>query len=210
MVKYPEYAKELKDLLKRDQQAWRTFWKDNNKVQDQPLFKTKFERVRKGQKKRSVRMLEILKDINEPFMSNIGADAAQAISVIAVHDSISIIRQVLAAFMKCYERDQANTYIQAIPSLTDRLLLLERKPQRYGTMWESEPSPSNECFLPTVEDFKNVNKRRKEFGIEPLRWPKSLAMPESEQPWLQRPLSELVMRDITDEEFEKNYVNYIE
>jgi hypothetical protein len=60
---------------------------------------------------------------------------------------------------------------------------------------------NNEPFLPTVQDFEGVNERRAEYDIEPLRWPKSLAIPVSKQPWLKRPLSKLVMRDPTIEEY---------
>jgi len=48
-----------------------------------------------------------------------------------------------------------------------------------------------------------MTDRRAEYGIEPLRWPKSLAFPESEQPWLQKPLSDLIMRDVTEAEYVK-------
>jgi len=48
-----------------------------------------------------------------------------------------------------------------------------------------------------VANFEDIEERRREYGIEPFRWPKSLAMPKEEQPWLKRPLSELVMREPT-------------
>lgn len=47
------------------------------------------------------------------------------------------------------------------------------------------------------------------YGVEPLRWPKSLAIPEGKQPWLKRPLSEAVMRDISEEEFREKYQSYL-
>lgn len=85
--------------------------------------------------------------------------------------------------------------------MTDLALLLERKPQRFGTQWlfDEHKWP----FLPTVEDFEHVNERRAAYGLGPLRWPKSLAISESEQPWLTRPLSELVMRDPTEDEYKQ-------
>lgn len=54
-----------------------------------------------------------------------------------------------------------------------------------------------------VDDFAHVNERREGYGIDPLRWPKSLAIPEPEQPWLKRPLAELVMREPTEAEYAK-------
>lgn len=49
--------------------------------------------------------------------------------------------------------------------LTDRVLVNERKPQRYGTQFwtvngELEPRP--------IEDEANVDQRRAEVGLEPM------------------------------------------
>jgi hypothetical protein len=41
-------------------------------------------------------MLEILRDIGRPTLSNIGADAAQAVSILALHDSLAVVRSVFA------------------------------------------------------------------------------------------------------------------
>lgn len=207
MLRYPQYAQELTDLLQQDQNEWRSFWRSFNNKQNEPSFKIEFERVRRAQHARTERMLEILDDIEAPSLTNIGAQAAQAVSVLALHDSLPVLKQVLQSFEQCYARDASDTYMQAIPSMTDRRLLLERKPQMFGTQWEGDGSGIP--FLPTVADFERVNERRATYGIEPLRWPKSLAIPEIEQPWLKSPLSELVMRDLTDDEFEKGYSSYL-
>ncbi len=92
--------------------------------------------------------------------------------------------------------------------MTDWMLILEPKPQRFGTIWlfDEEKEP----FLPTVDDFEYVNVRREEYRIEPLRWPKSLAIPEEKQPWLKRPLSELRMREPTQKEYNEFLKDYLE
>jgi hypothetical protein len=209
-MRYPEYAEELHRLLEQDQKIWRSFSATHNGKHDAPGYKSALAEIRAQLRAHSVRTLEILKDIDQPSLSNIGPDGAQAVSIMALHDSISILMPVLKAFMKCYQRDPTDTYIQAIPSMTDRMLIMERKPQRFGTMWDIDPDPTVGVFLPTVEDFEHVDQRREQFGIEPLRWPKSLAIPENEQPWLKRPLSELVMRDITDQEFADEYASFLD
>jgi hypothetical protein len=86
--------------------------------------------------------------------------------------------------------------------MTDALLIMEGKPQRFGTQWFFDAN--NYPFLPTVEDFEHVNERRKQYGIEPLHWPKSLAIAEAEQTWLSRPLCEAIMRRPAQEEYELN------
>lgn len=208
MVKYPGYAKELTQLLSEDQTVWKSFWRDNFDRQNTPEFLEEFENVRAKQRGQSKRMLEILHTIGRPTLRNIGTDAAQAVSILALHDSLDVLRSVLDIFIDCYEKDKTDAYYQAIPSMTDRVRILERKPQVFGTQWEFDKH--NYPFLPTVEDFEHVNDRREAYGIEPLRWPKSLAIPEDRQPWLKKPLSGSVMRDITDEEFQQKYQNYLD
>ncbi len=210
MVKYPEQAKELERILEIDQDEWKSFWAQNYKGQDSPEFKIELARVRKTQQAHATRTLEILYIIKLPTISNIGQEAAKAMSIIALHDKLSVLKRVLKAFLDSYALDKNDTYYQAIPSMMDRVRILERKLQVFGTQWEIDTDESIGTFLPTVEDFEHVNERRAEYGIEPLRWPKSLAIPESEQPWLKLPLSELVMRDITDEEFEARYRQYVD
>ena len=207
MLNYPAYAAELEHLLDIDQKVWKSFWEEYYSQQGTTAFKTEFKKVRRTQQNRSKRMLQILDAINQPSISNIGVGGAKAMSLIALHDSLNVLKRVLNAFVAHYERDKNNTYFQAIPSMVDRVKLLERKPQIFATQWDIDKISGR--FLPTVEDFEHVNEKRAEYGIEPLHWPKSLAIPESEQPWLNRPLSELVMRDITDDEFIERYQDYL-
>jgi hypothetical protein len=207
MVTYPQQAAELEQLLNDDQTIWKSFWRDNFNKQNTPEFRDLFEKVRAEQRAQSKRVLEILYEVGQPTLSNIGSDAAQAVSILALHDSINVLRSVLHMFMTCYEQDRENTYYQAIPSMVDRLRLLERKPQVFGTQWEFDED--NFPYLPTVEDFAGVNDRRREYGIEPLRWPKSLAIPENKQPWLKKSLSGATMRDISEEEFRRKYESYL-
>jgi hypothetical protein len=85
--------------------------------------------------------------------------------------------------------------------MTDWVAVLEHQPQKFGTIWLFDSN--NHPFLPTVEDFENINERRKVYELEPFRWPKSLAIPEEDQPWLKRPVSEAVMRAPTNIELQK-------
>jgi hypothetical protein len=196
IVKYPKLAAELRALLANDQTLWRGFWKENYKKQNELSFKADLHQVELKQHENTLRMLEILDEIRLPRLSNIGPDASQAVSILALHDSLTILSKVLNLFIESLTLDKDDTFIQAIPSMTDRLLILKRKPQRFGKQWEG--NGLTQPFLPTVEDFEHINSRRSDYGIEPLRWPKSLAIPEEEQPWLRLPISELVTRDISD------------
>jgi hypothetical protein len=197
-MKYPKQAQELAQFLQEDQEemqeAGRIFYNDSNNS----LLQTKRAEQNYKISLRSERLLQILDEVGGPSIYNIGVRGAEAVSVLALHSSDEILEGVLSEFMTLYDKDREDVYYQAIPAMTDRLLIHQHKPQRFGTQWLADER--KEPFLPTVEDFDHVNERRAEYGIEPLRWPKSLAIPESEQPWLKLPLSELVMRDPTPEE----------
>lgn len=205
-MRYQAYAEELTQLLDDDQTSWKSFWARNFHLQQTQEFKEQLTAVRRDQQQRSARMLAILSTIGTPSLSNIGLEAAQAISILALHDSRATIQTVHDAFVQCCDTNKQDTYYQAIPPLTDRLLILQRKPQVFGTQWDLDEH--NYPFLPTVDNFTHVNERRAMYDLEPLRWPKSLAIPEYEQPWLRRPLTELIMRNITPREFTEKYQSY--
>lgn len=192
-MKYPDYAAELAELLRADQTEKRKVGQSYFHADKQTLETLKIA-LRQHTRERTKRMSEILDIVDEPSISNLGIEGTRAISVLAVHDP-AVLDKVLAAFVALYQKNRNDTYYQAIPSMTDLSLILAGKPQRFGTQWLFDEH--KQPFLPTVEDFKHIDERRTTYGIEPLRWPKSLAIPESEQLWLKRPLSELLMRDPT-------------
>ncbi len=117
-------------------------------------------------------MLAILEEIGEPTIDNIGADGSQAISVLALHSRLSIMKRVLRAFEACYDQDPASVYHEAIPSLTDRVLIIERKEQHFGTQWML--GADGKFFLPTVEDFARMNQRRAAHGLGKAKHPVDL------------------------------------
>ena len=207
-IAYTKQAKELVKLLEADQvekrEVARTYFEHANSIDTKRQQTALTENARK----RSKRMLEILDEVGQPSLTNIGSDAAIAVAVLATHSSLSTMHYVLTAFTNCYDQDRENTHYQSLPAVTDWVLILERKPQRFGTQWLWDEN--KEPFLPTLEDFEGVNNRRAKYGIEPLRWPKSLAIPVSKQPWLRRPLSEMVMRNPTDKEYADFARNYID
>lgn len=201
-MRYPEYAHELEQLLAADQTEKKDFARRYFAVKNGPQLDADRQLLKANTQKRGACTLEILDHIGEPSLSNIGAEGALAMSVLASHDDPVVLDRVLAAFEQVYKRDKVDCRYQSIPVMTDASRLAKHRPQRFGTQWFFDENMYP--FLPTVEDFEHVNERRQEYGIEPLRWPKSLAIPESEQPWLARPLNELVMREPTTEEYESN------
>lgn len=202
-ITYPKQAAELIKLLQEDQTEGIAFAKRYFDAVDKSSLteekSTHHERIAK----RAERACEILDDIKEPTLSNIGEKGAQALSILTLHASSNALQECLRAFEISYAKDKENTYSKAIPSMTDWARIMERKPQKFGTQWLFDSN--NYPFLYPVEDFEHVNERRAEYGIEPFRWPRSMAWPKAKQPWLKRPLSELVMRMPTEQEYADNF-----
>lgn len=201
-MRYPHHAQELARLLAMDQEEKKKFARRYIASRDGSLLESEQHVLRINTKKRTARMMQILGKIGEPSLSNIGDEGALAISVLATHDEPAVLDKVLAAFQVVYERNKGDCRYQSIPAMVDASRLAKHQPQYFGTQWFFDDNKYP--FLPTVEDFEHVNERRREYGIEPLRWPKSLAIPESEQPWLSKPLEELVMREPSAQEYAIN------
>lgn len=201
-MKYPQYAQELTQLLEADQKEKKDFAQRFLMASDDSQFENEKQNLIANTRKRTARMLQILDEIKEPSLSNIGNEGALAMSVLASHDELTVLDKILAAFQAVYEHDKNDCRYQSMPAMVDASRLAQRQAQYFGTQWFFDDNKYP--FLPMVEDFEHVNERRREYGIEPLRWPKSLAIPESEQPWLSKPLEELVMREPTVQEYATN------
>ena len=206
-IQYLDLAQELLQMLEADQKEWREFARQKHYIQENAGLEKANEVLRGRVGDRADRMLGILKVIGEPSLKNIGPDGALAMSVLATHASLKATKTVLKAFNKLYAVDPLSVRKESIPTMTDWLAVLERKQQRFGTIWLLDET--SYPYLPTVEDFENVNVRRNKYGIEPLRWPKSLAISVEEQPWLSKPLSELIMRDPNEAEYAEQCKDYL-
>lgn len=202
-ITYSAQAAELIQLLQEDQKEGIAFAKEYLETPDKSKLAAEKAEQHKRITARAKRALEILDEIKEPTLSNIGEDGAQALSILTIHASHDALKKCLIAFEECDAKDKANTYYKAIPSMTDWALIMEHKPQKFGTQWLFDSN--NYPFLYPVEDFEHVNERRVEYGIEPFRWPRSMAWPEEKQPWLKRPLSEAAMRMPTEQEYTDNF-----
>lgn len=204
---YPDESKELTDLLDEDQKEYKKFAKkyllSNNKSS---LEKERLVLV-KHFRERAKKMRRIVKKIGLPSISNIGKEANIAVSVLASHASIEDTKFILDIFNKIYKKNKEEVNFESIAALSDIVLVFEHKPQEYGTIWffDNNLQP----FLPTIRNPKELNERREKYGLGPLRWPKSLALDESLQPWLKKPINELIMREPTKKEYLDNFKNYI-
>jgi len=105
----------------------------------------------------------IIEDIGWPTISKVGKAASEAAWILAQHamDDKAFMEYCLG-LMKEAEGDIERWQIAY---LTDRLLMMEEKPQRYGTQYRKDETGTM-CMW-KVEDLEQLNERRKEMGLEP-------------------------------------------
>jgi hypothetical protein len=113
---------------------------------------------------RRIRMKQIIAKYGWPGRTLVGPEAAEAAYLIVSHSQdLPLQKLSLGLMTKLGTTEVENTQIA---TLTDRILLAEGKKQRYGQMYsfaaDGTPIPK------PIEDEVNVDKRRVEFGLEPL------------------------------------------
>ena len=198
-VVYPELRQELIKLGEEDQTEIREHYKKLNALKTDAEKEQLESQLKAHCHARAERMIEILKTIKEPSISNVGIEGSQVISFLALHSYLDEMKTVLAAFQKVYEKDPANIYNEAIPSLTDRIMVFEQRCQLYGTNWMIDKD--GKYFLIPVKDFKHMNDRRAKFGLGPRMKPIVYAIGEEKYPLGQGLAEASDQKEFTDDEY---------
>lgn len=198
-ISFPQYRDELIKLVKEDQSEIRQHYQ-KLKALDSEAAKVKLN----GQLKmhchaRAEKMMDILHEIKEPSISNIGLQGSEAVSALALHSYLDEMKEVLAAYEVAYARDPNDVYKESIPSLTDRIMVFEERTQLYGNNWSLDKD--GRYFLIPVKDFKHMNERRTKFGLGPRMKPTVYAIGEEKHP-LGKGVAEVSdQKELTDEEY---------
>lgn len=167
-VKFPRLRKKLLAMFDQDQQEVRSFAKSYSKTKNETTKKHKWTLMMEKHHARATDMLRILDEIKEPTTENIGLDGSKAVSIIALHSHIGTMKKILNIFEKQYKNNPSNIYCQAIPSLKDKTLTLERKKQLFGTQWWMDTKDGRPYLFP-VKDFSKMNQRRSIYELEPAK-----------------------------------------
>jgi hypothetical protein len=111
--------------------------------------------------KNRARLKEIVKLHGWPGKSMVGKDGANAAWLLVQHaDADHEFQKSCLALMEAMPEGEVAK--QGVAYLTDRVLIAEKKTQRYGTQMDGEFNPK------PLEDAGNVDKRRAEVGLPPL------------------------------------------
>lgn len=148
----PEQANTLITMLQEDQQQLRLF-RQGKVTKEEIVFGTA-ERCKK---------LEEILDTGFPNKEMVGDAGYQAAVVLALHSGLELLRE----FLKMHEKQSANSVdIQDRAFLTDKILVGEGKPQRYGTQYQGIEN-GKVVFL-TMESADAVDERRKSLSLPSL------------------------------------------
>jgi hypothetical protein len=163
--------KELLRLMEEDQGARKKFieWLSRQSkgdmkkdlAGDQPIARS----IREIDKKNIARMKEIVDKYGWPGKSLVGVDGANAAWLLVQHadQDRTFQKKCLELVNAAFKQGEATG--QQLAYLTDRVLVGEGKKQIYGSQFQQKDGK----LLPSpIEDEANVDKRRKEVGLNSL------------------------------------------
>lgn len=200
-VQFPHLREELLQILHADQKELREFEHKYKKLTSESERKRALEEARAHNRARSERLQEILIEIRRPTIEQIGRDGSGAVSVLALHSELKLVKHVLRDFEEQFKIDKKTVYFQAIPSLADRVSIVETRKQRYGTNWMVDEA--GHPFLIEVEDFAKMNQHRAKYGLGPAKKPTNLSLGAKKYPVGQGLAQESDQKKLTDKEYEQ-------
>lgn len=204
-IKYPNLQKVLVLMDKEDQEEVRGHSYKLSKLKTKQEKELLSNELAINCHKRARKMMNIVKEIGEPTLSNIGQDGSEAIHLLTLHAYKEIMEEMMQIYNHIYKKDSSNFYYQAIPALTDKLMILNEKQQFYGTNWNI--TKDGKFFLITVKNFDTANERRSVFGLGPIKKPVILSVGAEKHPLGVGNAISDDQKQLTDDEYE-DFVRY--
>lgn len=119
----------------------------------------------KYNKENQIDLDKIILKTGFPKISNVGKDAAKAAFMVIQHADITRQKKYIAVIKDLCEKKEAEWSSYAL--LYDRIQVYDNKKQLYGSQLKYNDSTQNYELYP-IEDEANVDKRRKEKGLNSL------------------------------------------
>ena len=171
----PKLNKALQaELIKmgREDQRYRTKWQ-NQMIKMSPTERSKPNKVDALMKKQEqvdrrnvLRLAEIVQQHGWPDRSLVGEAASGAAFLIVQHAKLEQQEKYLPLIKASAIKGEVNPANAA--TLEDRVLVGQRKKQRYGTQVHFGPETGGKWELYAIEDEEHVDERRAAVGMEPL------------------------------------------
>jgi hypothetical protein len=153
--------KELLAMVKEDQSTLQELH-DNGElgtVEYHPKIKAIHEKNNK-------RIKQIISEHGWPGFDMVGKDGAEAAWLLTQHAVLDkkFMESCVSLLKEAVEKKQAQKHHLAF--LQDRILTMSGQPQIYGTQFDVDDN--GKVFPLPIKDTKNVDKRRREIGLESL------------------------------------------
>ncbi len=130
------------------------------KLNDQLLV----EEQNKIDARNTERLRQIFKQYGFPGISLVGRDGSNAAHTVVLHSpSLQLKRQALGFIEQAVAKGELPPV--AVAHLTDKVLVADSKPQRYGTYFEMADGV---MVMACVEDPAHLDERRAKVGLEPI------------------------------------------
>ena len=157
---YKAFAKEIIELKIADLKL------RDELVRSGQLFEGYNEEMESLHNKNAEALNEIIEQIGYPTISKIGAEANEAAWLVIQHSigKPEFMKKCAALLEKAVTDEQADA--KHLAYLTDRIAVLEGKPQLYGTQFDWDAN--GKLSASPLDDFEKVNQRRKTLGLNSL------------------------------------------
>ncbi|MEI9913437.1 MAG: hypothetical protein WDN66_00245 [Candidatus Saccharibacteria bacterium] len=128
-VKFPEKRRELLYLLSADQKELKKLSLSirNTKPESKKILEIKEVAIKCQQ--RSDRVLEIIDEIVEPSIGNVGREGSEAIVILTMHSYVEAMKKVLYIYQAIFKDRPNDIAGYMIPMLIDRVMVLEKRRQ---------------------------------------------------------------------------------
>ncbi len=207
-IKFPELRRELILMAEEDQREISGNFHRIKQISSESQRQKEFDEIALHCHIRAKRMLEILDEIEEPTIQNIGEDGCEAVLLLAQHSYLSAMKRVASLFEQQLISDPKSVPVSHIPALKDKIMILETRKQKYGTQWEI--SEDGVPFLVPVKSFEDVNRHRAKYGLKPVRKPVNLAIGAEKYPLGRGLASASDQKELTEGEYQRISRNYLQ
>lgn len=155
MINKIKISKKILHLIKQDQAIRDKHWQTKSETD-----LAKIKKIDKANQKEFKKILQTTKYLGKEYGKNVQEAAFLLIQHMSRTD-LPLMRRYLTQLKKHIDEVPHNQ----IALLTDRIKNWEGKKQHYGTQFEYV---NNEYKIKPIWNIKEVDKRRKELGLEPL------------------------------------------
>ncbi len=198
-IKYPKASRELIELFEEDQKDLRENLHYISELDSEIERATQYSLLSKRRNSRAERMLEILDKIGSPSISNIGIEGSESVALLALHSRYEIMETILKMYETIFRNNPNDIYTGLIPSLVDRIMIRDKKVQKYGTHWLLDKS--GKPFLVELEEYKKMNSLRAVYGLKPTKRPVNLAKGAIKYPLGKGLAKESDQKKLTNDEY---------